>query len=562
MLTPDELDEIPNSLANLFDDLEKWILEKMAVHLKDVKIDRDHLAWALKENDVLRLELAKKVKVFNKTAAEEWDETVYEALKKSIEQDYKMAGKEWDGTIGESARQKLRATLKTTKKDFSRLTKSTCDGACKEFLSECNNAYMKVHSGAFDYQEAISEACDNLAKNGISRVYYHNSKPIARTIEAAVRADVLTSVNHLCSQVTLDNCDDLGCDLVEVSAHEGARPEHEAWQGKIYSRSGKSDKYPPFSICDYGSATGLCGINCRHSFYPYIEGRRAQYTKDELKKMEGGKKYKYNGKDYTRYEASQVQRGLERKIRYYKKAAGIAKAGGSDRVTFYNGKVKEWQARRESFTKETGLAMDRARERVGKWERAMDGFNEQNKDNNNIKKMLDSLTDVCKNQITKSEHIDSIKTYTGSDYRCINKYLREGVLTTGAKINIEDTAKNIHEALSGCELPPMYVKRVASGGYIDKLCGSDVWRTDPKSLLEHKILEDKGFLSTTLSKHCNLENDVTIYYKVPNKARGAYIESISKFSGEYETLFINGTRMHIKEVTESRGHIIIMANML
>ena len=63
-------------------------------------------------------------------------------------------------------------------------------------------------------------------------------------------------------------------DLVLVSAHMGARTgdggenpgNHSWWQGKIYSRSGKSKKFPPFSLTGYGTASGLSGVNCRHSF--------------------------------------------------------------------------------------------------------------------------------------------------------------------------------------------------------------------------------------------------------------------------------------------------------
>lgn len=73
---------------------------------------------------------------------------------------------------------------------------------------------------------------------------------------------------------------------MEVTAHAGARPEHAEWQGKIYSRSGKSKKYP--SLKDktgYGTGPGLGGWNCRHSMFPFYEGSTRAYTDEELEEL-------------------------------------------------------------------------------------------------------------------------------------------------------------------------------------------------------------------------------------------------------------------------------------
>lgn len=77
-----------------------------------------------------------------------------------------------------------------------------------------------------------------------------------------------------------------GCDLVEVTAHSGARPEHAEWQGKVYSRSGKSSKYPSLvEATGYGTGPGLGGWNCRHSMFPYYEGMSRVYIDEELEDL-------------------------------------------------------------------------------------------------------------------------------------------------------------------------------------------------------------------------------------------------------------------------------------
>lgn len=78
--------------------------------------------------------------------------------------------------------------------------------------------------------------------------------------------------------------------MVEVTAHSGARPEHAEWQGKIYSRSGKSKKYPDLvEATGYGTGPGLGGWNCRHSMFPYYEGMGRVYTDEELEELKPNK---------------------------------------------------------------------------------------------------------------------------------------------------------------------------------------------------------------------------------------------------------------------------------
>lgn len=84
----------------------------------------------------------------------------------------------------------------------------------------------------------------------------------------------------------------MGCDLVEVTAHAGARPEHAEWQGKVYSRSGKSKKYPDLvEVTGYGTGPGLGGWNCRHSMFPFYENISTRtYNNEELEELkEDGK---------------------------------------------------------------------------------------------------------------------------------------------------------------------------------------------------------------------------------------------------------------------------------
>jgi hypothetical protein len=143
------------------------------------------------------------------------------------------------------------------------------------------------------------------------------------------------------------------------------RQEHEPWQGKVFSRSGTSDKYPDFvTETGYGEVDGLMGINCRHTFFPFFEGiSENAYSEETLAEDYNDQTVTLDGKEVGQYEASQIQRGIERKIREWKHEAGALEAASLDNSAEI-AKVKEWQAQMRDFIKQTKLQRQRVRERI------------------------------------------------------------------------------------------------------------------------------------------------------------------------------------------------------
>lgn len=202
-------------------------------------------------------------------------------------------------------------------------TATTADAAQQTFINAMDDIYMKVASGGMSYSEAYAEAIDDLASNGIdlhaadgnTYVYYRNADGSIRhrdTIEVATLRCVRTGVSQMTAQVTEARMDENGVDLVLVSSHLGARPDHQVWQGKIYSRSGTDKKYPNFrESTGYGTGAGLCGWNCRHQFSPFFEGMDNPFTK-------------YDSEENAEaYEIEQQQRAMERGIRKSRRKAEV-----------------------------------------------------------------------------------------------------------------------------------------------------------------------------------------------------------------------------------------------
>ena len=369
MLSPRYLAGLSEELVEIYSQLETDILCDMARRLSRVgKITEmtEYQARTLVEAGLLKQNISRVLKNYDRRILEELTAIFSEAMIKSIRADNRIFKEDMGRTLSDSQAQVMLASIKKVHSDLSRLTLTTAETGNAQFIRLSNRSYMNVASGAFNFNSAIKQAVDELAKEGLhTRVTYSNQgkKPVTRSIEAAVRMNVLTGVNQTAAAVSLTNCDELECDLVEVTAHTGSRPSHEAWQGKIYSISGKSNKYPPFSVCGYGEADGICGVNCRHSFYPYFEGQEKHYTQDDLDEL-STESVTYNGKEMTRYEGEQQLRHIERNIRFYKKKAAIENAANLDNSKSRI-KIGEWQARARNFTKETGIMRDTQRERIG-----------------------------------------------------------------------------------------------------------------------------------------------------------------------------------------------------
>ena len=140
-----------------------------------------------------------------------------------------------------------------------------------------------------------------------------------------IRTNVLTGVNQVAREQALTQAEVLETNLVEVSAHLGARPDHARWQGKIFQIDGESRLYKNLKEeTRLGEPDGLLGINCRHFFRPYVPGDEKHFSKGELDELKETT-VKYNGEEFDQYKAEQKMRSIERQMREEKKGLELMK---------------------------------------------------------------------------------------------------------------------------------------------------------------------------------------------------------------------------------------------
>lgn len=373
MLAPDYLDHAPDRLVLLFQQVEDDILRDVARRISKMEALTPTANWQLwryEQTEALRQDVVKKLARYTGRSEAEIRRLMQEAATRAMENEdeiYYHYGKE-PTPFSENATLQalLNAGYQQTEGTFHNLTATTANTVSGQFEAALDRAHLKVSSGAFDYKNAVKSAVDSLADT-MKYVTYPTGH--TDTLEVAARRAVLTGVNQTGAKLQVARADEMGVEFFETTAHGGARPSHAEWQGRQFHRGGAVDymgkHYPDFEAATgYGTGAGLCGWNCRHTFFAIFPelGAPPAWTQESLEAL-NARDIKYNGGRYTRYEISQMQRARERTVRKYKRRYLAEDAAGADTTA---SAVKLRQARQDlaDFISATGGRADSARTSV------------------------------------------------------------------------------------------------------------------------------------------------------------------------------------------------------
>lgn len=389
--TPEILDALPEELAELYRALEDTLLDEICSRLKlkdqlnevtvqDIKALRSHGIDLKEIEKAIRKTLGISETKLNKLLDDvvERNQKYYTELidLAHITQPETLVSVEDTWAIYEQTKQTLRNITRSM--GFLVNAGRTMLPPAKAYQWALDNAVMQIQSSAINYNQAIKTAVKQLAESGLKVVDYESGH--RDSIDVAVRRAIMTGVNQICDQYTNQSAEYLETQYFEVSAHSGARDKpgaspwssHKDWQGKVYyqSESGESD---PLGLYDdlvettgYGYVDGLTGANCRHHKYPFVPGvSERTYTDEQLEHIDDGLGCTFDGKTYTAYEATQMQRRIERQIRAQKKLRNAYKeAGLSEDATAADIKLRRLNAEYSRFSKAAGLPEQRERTKV------------------------------------------------------------------------------------------------------------------------------------------------------------------------------------------------------
>ena len=376
MLPPGYLETLPDAVIELIQEMEDKILAQMAVRITKygwTSQDRWE-ADRLEAVGVMRSDIARILSKYTGQTEQAIQQTMADAGRETINQDkryYEAAGAWSDEAIDRAAiNNVINAGLKRTNQTFRNLTGTLAAETAKEFTRAMDSAWLAAVTGTIDPQTAGRRAIKELCAKGIQVISYPSKH--RDHVEVAVRRALVTGINQAAMAVQDELLDELECDLVETTAHAGARPEHALWQGKVFSRYGKTPGYPTLAAgTGYGTGAGLGGWNCRHSYHPFFPGYESSYSDDILKEYQR-KTCTYNGKALTEYEASQQQRYFERGIRRWKREYVAMDAAGLD-TTQAAVKLRQWREKEADFLRQTGRRRDSSRSQIGTFGRSEAG---------------------------------------------------------------------------------------------------------------------------------------------------------------------------------------------
>ncbi len=375
MLTPDQIERLGNSVQVIIDPITDWLVREIARRISEagqLTSTAAYEVWKLQTLGKSQKEIKKKLQQLLGVSQKE----IEELLKQSAEVGYRYdleflptsaaipfaenpAVQSIVSAAVAEAGEQLQNFYGTTSIGFitenmaGEKSYHTIDDA---LYKACDDAFMRVSTGAQDYNSAIRDATRQLANRGIVALEYKSGRKIE--LGAHVRLNVIGGLGLMQEKISQQVHDDFEADGWEISAHFASAPDHEPIQGKQYPDA-------EYQALNDSLVRRIGTLNCGHSAHPIIMGvSQPQYSAAQLAEMRQSNQngIDYEGRHYTTYQATQKQREIERAIREQKRRTAVAEAtGDKERIAQYNSRLRVLNAEYRRFSKAAGLVEQRER---------------------------------------------------------------------------------------------------------------------------------------------------------------------------------------------------------
>lgn len=369
MLTPEQIAYLRDRAGHITDPVNKFLIEDIARRVSEAgqfTSSAAYQAWRALNLGMSQKEIKKQLKKLLKKSSSEIKQLLTQSA--DVGYDFDILKRPYAQAVpfeeNATVQQIVSAAVDMAKEDFTNITQTlgfvTQDGQVSElteaYNKACDFAFEQVATGAADYNTAIREATENLAAKGVRTIDYESG--VHTSLEAAVRRNIMGGLGLMQERISRQNHDDFGCDGWEISAHANSAPDHEPIQGRQYSDA-------DYEALNNSLVRRIGTLNCGHSAFPIILGvDEPQYTEEELRKLreENEKGVTVDGKHYTGYEATQMQRRLERAIRTQKRKILVDETtGDTKKLQTDQVKLQVLCQRYKNFSEAAGLRTENER---------------------------------------------------------------------------------------------------------------------------------------------------------------------------------------------------------
>lgn len=456
-MQPKEMEHLPLQLEKMFLELQNRIMRDVVRRIKktggitstaDYQLNRIQIignSTEFIESEIKRLS--------GLTDPELWE--IYDTV---IEKDYTRAKEIYEQVNAnftpyednEQMQTWAKAILSQTKHEIQNITRSmgfALDYGGKKVFTPFSEYYQKyldracmdIVTGAFDYNTVLRRVVKEMTASGIRTVNYASG--YGNRAPVAVRRAVMTGVHQLAAQINEQVAKDLGTDTYEVTWHAGHRPSH-WWGGNVYT------KQQLISICRLGEVDGLCGANCKHSYFAFVDGVSVRtYTPEQLREMEANEQVarSYQGKSYNAYEAQQRQRALETRMRKQRSDIDLLKKGKASQLDIQAAQAKYLNTLREyqGFSKKMELPEQMQRVYMDGLGRVLLGRIFESRISNIKKKTAEKIFDV---EITKEmDTVLAANLYKNLNKSNVGKTVLDFIKTNHISVNVYYSSNTISE---------------------------------------------------------------------------------------------------------------------
>lgn len=246
-----------------------------------------------------------------------------------------------------------------------------------------DEALLNVSQGKINFDNAMSSILKDIGGSGLKTIEYASGRSMR--LDSAVRMHLKGRLRELHNEMQQQLGKEFNSNGVEISVHLNPAPDHQAAQGHQFSNAqyellqngGEATDYKGKKISldhdDNGTYRPISEMNCYHYIFSIVLGvSEPEYSDKELQQIidSNNKGFEFDGKHYTNYSGTQLQRSIERAIREQKDIQILAKASGNneligeaqERITILTHKYNE-------LSKASGLPTKAQRLRVSGYKR-------------------------------------------------------------------------------------------------------------------------------------------------------------------------------------------------
>lgn len=246
-----------------------------------------------------------------------------------------------------------------------------------------DDALINVGQGKETFDSAMSSIMREIGQSGLKTLDYESGRSIR--LDSAIRMHLKSRLRELHNENQKIIGEQFGADGVEISVHLNPAIDHEQAQGhqfsleeyeKLNSGLEAKDYKGRVITLDHDGKNGyrpISEMNCYHYVFSIVLGvSQPEYSDEELQDIinNNNKGFEFDGKHYTNYEGTQLQRNIERAIREQKDVQIIAKASDNNiLLSDAQNKITALTKKYKELSNISGLPTKMQRLKVNKYKR-------------------------------------------------------------------------------------------------------------------------------------------------------------------------------------------------